>query len=263
MQKMDLASFVTIVSDVANLYMIQKLMKKTRPLYKSQGGIHHLTSWILECFPSNYEEMTYCEIFCGPISVLLSKNPSRQEILNDVDPATTKILKALREEPKEFISRVKKISYNERSFAKVQNNKPKDDYLDIAVSEYLLRRMSKNGEKKVFDPDETSWKSMMEHLSEISSRLAETSIFCKHPTEVIKAFDDHDTFFFLNPPPVDKDDILSNKDHIAVFDCITKQKGKFLVCGQPSTLYNRLYVNWTCEKKRISGEKVECLWRNF
>ena len=62
-------------------------------------------------------------------------------------------------------------------------------------------------------------------------------------------------------------------NHLELAEVLNDFQGKVLdVSGYPSRLYNRLYKNWTCEKKNIVNHasqqktkpiKSELLWRNF
>ena len=96
--------------------------------------------------------MTYVEPFCSGAAILLNKNPSETEVICDIDDGIVAMFKGIRDEPKEFISRIKRTKYSERAF-KIAFNKSQnefEDYLDKAVNEYILRKMSRGGLKKVF-----------------------------------------------------------------------------------------------------------------
>ena len=128
-------------------------MKKLRPPIKTHSGKYYLASWIMDHFPEDYMELEYCDLCCGGCSVFLNKEPSQSEMINDKDVGVTSIFKALRDEPKDFIGRMKRIKYNESTFQKVlKKNQENDfeDYYELALNEFVLRRMSRNGLKKSF-----------------------------------------------------------------------------------------------------------------
>jgi site-specific DNA-adenine methylase len=61
-------------------------------------------------------------------------------------------------------------------------------------------------------------------------------------------------------------------DHIELAEVLNSFKGKVLISGYPSRLYNKLYKTWTCEKRKMPNHasqqkvkpiKVELLWKNF
>ena len=93
-------------------------MKNTRPPIKIRGSKFHCRKWIIDHFPEDFHKRSYCEPFAGGCSVLLNKGKSDVEIVNDIDKGITDILKALRDEPTEFIDRLKSIKYTKENFKK-------------------------------------------------------------------------------------------------------------------------------------------------
>jgi DNA adenine methylase len=124
------------------------MSKSVRPVFKCHGGKFYLNAWIISNFPENYQEMTYLEPFCGGANVLLNKKKSTVEIINDLDSSVINIYQALRDEPKEFIRRLNLCKYTEETFERSLKKTQYDDYLDQAVNEFILRRMSRGGLKK-------------------------------------------------------------------------------------------------------------------
>ena len=81
-------------------------MSKIRPPVKTHGGKFPICNWVIEHFPSDYRDLTYCELCCGGASVFLNKSPSKEEVINDSDKGIISVFKALRDEPKELIDRL-------------------------------------------------------------------------------------------------------------------------------------------------------------
>jgi DNA adenine methylase len=269
-------------------------MTKLRPPIKIHGGKYYLSKWIIENFPNGYEDMVYCEPFCGGASVFLNKNSSLEEIINDIDGGVISIFKSIRDELTEFSSRIKRIKYTERSFKMAQNRAKKsfDDYVDHAINEYILRRMSRGGLKKSFawsdrerggqPGDENAWKTMSALLPIISERLQKTTIVNKNFMELMKIWDEEETLFYLDPPylhetrSVKCDKIyeyeLTTEDHLNLLHLANNARGKVIISGYHSSLYSRNLKNWKCIKKSISNhssqsktkqKRIECLWKNY
>ncbi len=270
------------------------MKKKIRPPIKTHGGKHYLSSWIIENFPEGYEKLVYCEPFCAGASVFLNKDRSPEEVLSDIDKGTICVLKALRDEPKEFISRLKRINYTERTF-KMALNKSEgefEDYLDNAVNEYVLRRMSRGGLKKSFawsdrerggqPGDVNAWRTMLKELNGISERLQNTTILCETFANVIKVWDEENVLMYLDPPYLHStrtegstdlyDNEMTVEDHMYLLHLAKNARGKIIISGYSSPLYNRTLKNWKCRKKNIannSGQgkvkerRVECIWCNY
>jgi DNA adenine methylase len=266
--------------------------KKIRPPIKIHGGKYYLANWIIEYFPPGYQDMTYVEPYCGGCSVFLNKEPCQQECINDIDLGIIQIYRALRDEPGELISRLKRVPYTERTFrrAVTRSSKPFDDYLSHAINEFILRRMSRGGLQKHFawstrkrggqPGDKNAWNTILDELPKISEKLKSAFILNKPGVEVIKAFNDKNTLAYLDPPYLPDTRItkqvykaeMTTDDHINLAKALKTYKGKAIISGYPSKLYKRLYSEWTCKRKRIANHasqqkvkpyKTECIWLNF
>lgn len=267
---------------------------KLRPPIKSHGGKYYLANWIIEHFPDDYKERTYVEPFCAGASVFLNKEPSSSEVINDIDEGTISVLKALRDEPKEFTTRLKRVRYTERAFKRAQNRWEKgfDDYVDHAINEFVLRRMSRGGLKKAFawsdrqrggqPGDVNSWKTMIEQLPAIAERVQDSIILNNCFKDVVKVWDEDDTFFYLDPPYLPStrsegsqqlyDYELSVDDHVDMLNFAKNARAKVIISGYSSPLYNRNLKEWKCEKRDVANHssqsktkqrRVECLWMNY
>lgn len=268
-------------------------MSKLRPPFKCHGGKYYLSSWIIENFPDEYEKLDYVEPYCGAASVFINKVPSEgSEVLNDMNDGIVKIFKALRDEPNTFIKRIKRTRYTERVFNRCLKNQDKEweDYIDHAVNEFILRRMSRGGLKKTFawsnrerggqPGDVNAWETIIKQLPEIAERLYGSWVFNKPAIDVIKAFDDDNVLLYCDPPYLEEtrtvtntyEHEMSDDDHIELANALKSFKGKVVLSGYPSSLYKRMFEGWKCLRKKIANHasqqaskkhKTECLWLNF
>lgn len=239
---------------------------------KSPGSKHHLANWIIGYFPSNYAELKYCEPFCAGASVFLNKEPSSEETISDIDEGLTCIFKALRDEPKEFIGKIKRIKCTENTFNRAyrRSQASNNDYIDNAVVEYVLRRMSRGGLKKSFyKGNETSWLNVGDNLSLIAARIKDTNIIHSCFKDVFKVWDEENTLTYLDPPILpDKNatgnDEITIDDHIVMLNFAKIARGKVVISGHPSPLYNRHLADWKCVKiNHATSKKVDMLWMNY
>jgi DNA adenine methylase len=267
-------------------------MKKIRPAIKVHGGKFYLSDWIISHFPENYTEYTYIEPFCGGANVLINKKKSSLEAICDTDITIVQIFRALRDEPKEFIRRLNLVKYCQETFDRAikRQEGPFDDYLDQAVNEYVLRRMSRGGLRKAFawserqrggqPGDLNAWKTALVVLPVIAERIKEIYIFHRPAVEVIKTFDNKNTLLYCDPPYLHETRRskevysfeMNTDEHIELAKILNGFGGKVLLSGYSSPLYSRLYKNWKCEKKSIANHssqkktkefKTEVLWKNF
>lgn len=247
-------------------------MKTIKPVFKCHGEKASLIQWIISHLPENYEEMTYVEPFCGGANIFLNKNKSKVEIINDIDVNVTKTYQALRDEPKEFIRRLNLCKYCEETFLRAEKKTQFNDYLDEAINEFILRKMSRGELKKIFTTKQTDceWENTVKALPELSSRLHGVYVLNKQALDVMKAFDSEDTVFYCNPPYLHEAKIsktvysseMPTENHIELAHALNNMSGKIMISGLSSPLYNRLYKGWNVDKKKISSD-VEFLWKNF
>lgn len=268
--------------------------KKLRPPIKTHGGKYYLSSWVIEHFPENYEELDYCEPFCSGASVFLNKKPGREETLCDIDRGVICIFKSLRDEPREFINRIKRIRYTENTFKRAQRLSETNikDYVDKAINEYVLRRMSRGGMKKSFAWDGrirggqpgviNAWETMYKQLPLLAKRVENINILNTCFKKVVKIWDNEDMLIYLDPPylPSTRSEGATNiyahemsvDDHVAMLNFAKSARGKIIISGYASPLYNRHLSGWNCYKKDMPNHssqakkkdrRVEVLWCNY
>jgi DNA adenine methylase len=210
--------------------------------------------------------MNYLEPFVGSGCVLLEKDPSKEEVLNDGDCGIVSIWRAVRDEHGEFATRIKRMRYSDASFKRHQAAKEFDDYLAAATAEFALRHMSKNGTKKTFIPRSREakcselWKHMLDSLESIRERIRESYFLSRCHEEILGAFNKDDTLVYCDPPPVDEDSMGADR-HLKLGDMLKAHRGKVVVVGPNTAIYKRMYSEWN--RKGLPGNPKESLWTNF
>ncbi len=267
-----------------------KVLKMTlRPAFKVFGGKKYLAKWIISHFPANYEQMNYLEPYVGAGSLFLNKNPSIEETVNDLDPGVIAIFKALRDQPEEFIARLKFLKYSEKTFNNALSFKGTS--LDYTVNEFVLRRMSRSGLKKAFSwsdrkrggqpGDVNAWKTALNDvLPKVAERLKSVYILNKPAIEIIDKWSNPNTFLYGDPPYLHETRVSKNAydfemteaDHIELAKVLNRFRGKAIISGYSSDLYDELYKDWRMESKKIANHasqsktkkiKTEQIWCNF
>lgn len=252
--------------------------KKLKTPIKTKDSINNnLIEWVIENFPENYEDLTYIEPMCDNACIFLNKKKSKEEILNDLDYGITSILKSLRDEPKEFVDKVKRVRYTERTFNMAQKraSKQPEDYVEAGVNEYVLRCMSRSGLKKHFlKSNKNGYFLSNKELNLISKRIINTNILNVNAFKIIKNWDEEDSLIYLNPSfiPNEKEKNKDNNeekmtidDHIQLLDLVKNARGKVIINGYSSPLYNRNLKEWRTKKKNkiFSKSKMQVLWMNY
>lgn len=249
-------------------------MKSAKPIFKSYKGRNHVAKWILEHFPDKYKDMCYIEPYCGGANLLLLKERSLTEIINDKNESIVSIYQCLRDEPKEFIRRLSHYKYCEETFEKAKKKIDQEDYLEKSIVEYVLKKMSKAELKNSFsNANSLDWKKSIQELHDISHRLEEVFIFNKDAIEIIDTFNSSNALLYCDPPflyenksskKVYSSD-METEIHINLSHALNSFKGKAIISGITSPLYNRLYKDWTMIRSKIKkdGKKAEVIWKNF
>jgi len=270
---------------------------------KTHGGKFYLSKFIIDQFPENYESMVYVEPYVGGGSVFFNKKRSAEECLNDIHLGIMQVFRALRDEPQEFIRRLKRLEYSQETFEHYLKKTKFDDYLNHAVTEFVLRRMSRGGLKKNFawskrerggkPGDLNAWLTILEDLPRLAAELKSTYIMNEPALKVIDVFNNENTLLYVDPPYLpdtraSQDTYefdMTTDDHIKLADKLNSFKGKVILSGYMSKLYKRLYSTekvlvknkltkpkWRVERKMIVNHasqvkskdyKIECLWINF
>lgn len=237
---------------------------KIKPIIKTSENKNYLAEWIVEKFPENYQQMNYFEPFLGSGGVFLNKDPSVEETLNEIDESLVCIWRAIRDEPKNFCSKIRRIKYKESIFEKYKTKKNDKDYLNTAVADFVARNMSKCGQKKSFVPKQNKEtnQASAEKIMMISERLRSVHILNKNALEIINAFSKSNCLMYCDPPSLDeKSSILDANKHVELGDLLKDFRGKVIISGQNTALYKRIYSSWN--RKGVPNRPKESIWLNF
>lgn len=234
---------------------------KLKPVIKTTGK-PYLVPWIIEMFPENYREMAYLEPFLGSGEVILNKDRSAEEVVNEPDAGLASVWRAVRDEAKALSVRLRKTDHTERTFSRHLSKRDTDDYMQIAVSEFVLRHMSRGGAKKTYLPREKSKEHFLEpflaRFQQAEERLGGVYIMSRDPVSLIAAFSHEGTLVYCDPPPVEE---IGEEMHMELGDALRSFKGKAVVTARNSALYKRTYAEWN--RKGVPGHPKESVWLNF
>jgi DNA adenine methylase len=261
-------------------------MPKIRPAVKYHGGKFYLCNWIVSHFPSH---ATYVEPFGGAASVLLNKKAASVEVYNDLEPSIANLMRVMRDQPSQFQERLKDVAYSKEVYFAARSEQDAIG-LDWAVNTLIVKRMSRGGlggtfcwSNRIYHglPGEVfHWENLKKYFPLISARLEGVHIHNEDAIAVMQRYDSENTVHYLDPPYLKETRSFKNaykyemtyKDHERLAWYLKDMKGKVLLSGYPSPLYQKLYEGWTCEIRRIPNQasqlkkkdiKTECLWMNF
>lgn len=250
-----------------------------RPALKYNGGKFRLREWILSYVPKH---SVYVEMSCGASSVLLSKERSKVEVLNDLDGNITNFFTVLRDEPKKLIRKINFTPYSEKSlkFAIDSIDKTRDPIdrawkfyticwmsmraNDIRKSNLDFRAKGNLSEEGGHNPARLF--SKIKHLYQISERLRGVFILEKNALELAEIYDSLGTLFYLDLPYLANSRNTKNlytkefskiEQHIPVLESLTKIKGMAIVSHYPHPLYDEIFAGWEVVTKSTLANSMQ------
>ncbi|MCM1513257.1 MAG: DNA adenine methylase [Oxalobacter formigenes] len=178
---------------------------QTKPVIPWIGGKRKLAKHIMPLFP---EHSCYVEPFCGAAALFFLKEPSRVEVLNDINGDLINLYRVIKYHLEEF-ARQFKWSLTSRQIFDWLRNTPPETLTDIqrAARFFYLQKLAFGGkiENQSFGTTTTSplrlnLLRLEEDLSLAHLRLARTTIEHQHWEACIRRYDRSHTLFYCDPP---------------------------------------------------------------
>jgi DNA adenine methylase len=246
----------------------------------------------------------YVEPYFGGGAVLLANDPEGiSEVANDLNLGLINFWRVL-SLPKPFEAfrrRMEATPFSELYFDLAQLAKeieyvgdgtPEENSVNAAVSFFILCRQSLAGRMSGFpgltktrtrrgmNNEVSAWLSCIEGLPAVHERLRRVLILNRPALEVIEKHDGPRTLFYLDPPYLHETRAttgeyaheMTEADHAKLLATVRFCKGKVMLSGYASDLYDRVLVGWNRhvfelpnqaaggkEKRRME----EIVWCNF
>jgi len=283
--------------------------KLTQPI-KWHGGKHYLTKWIIGHTPPH---LHFVEPFFGGGSVLLARDPTKDwlsvngeqlpshqrgcsEVVNDLSGELMNFWRVL-QDPVLFVAfcrQVECMPLSEVEWSDAGEAVNGSDPVARAVRFFVRARQSRQGLMKDFatlsrnrtrrrmNEQTSAWLTAIEGLGDVHQRLKTVVILQDDAVRVIERQDGPYTLFYCDPPYLHETRVATSTyafemdamAHEKLLQTLAQIKGKFLLSGYPSALYEDYAARhgWRradCEidnkasGKKKKEKKCECLWMNF
>lgn len=255
-------------------------MSVKHPVLKYYGSKFTLASWIINHFPKHRH---YVEPFAGAANVLLVKEPSKMETINDLNQSIVNFFKMLRCRPAELIEQIRLTPWARTEYEQSFIEREGDDAIELARKIYYRLTMSFSGQ---YHSHKSSWRRfnkgtktmrpayIVKNLIAASERLLGVQIENRDALRLISETDSEDTLFYLDPPYVFStrttskaySDEMTNNQHREFAGLLYSLKGFVVLSGYPSKLYEELFESkgWLRIDKpaKVLGgaTKIESLW---
>jgi DNA adenine methylase len=252
-----------------------------RPPFAYYGGKTTLAPTIAALLPKHEH---YVEPFAGSLAVLLAKQPSRAETVNDLDGDLVTFWRVLRDRPEELERACALTPHSRAEFGSVWAGLP-DDELEAARRVWVRLTQSRGKSMK-----RTGWwnalgsardipgslRSFAERIGPCAERLAEVSIESRDAVELIRDYGgEASTCLYVDPPYLGSTratnyrvEMTADDAHVALADALNQCKASVVLSGYDAPLYAELFDGWhrldIAAPTTLSGDtdRIEVLWSN-
>lgn len=201
------------------------------------GGKQALCSTILQRFPPGFRNKIYVEVFGGGGSILLNKERSVREILNDKNGNLINLYRVVREHPNELKDRLLYVLHSREDFQIAQRRLAEFSYKDDilrAADFYQVIRQSYAGNGKQFCAVGRSMWAGFPIIDAVCGRLQYVVLENEDFETILSRYDSPTTFFYLDPPYFDTEDYYPGKifllsDHQRLADLLFGAEGLWLL----------------------------------
>ncbi|MCF8335920.1 MAG: DNA adenine methylase, partial [Bacteroidales bacterium] len=274
----------------------RRLVKNARQRRKKMiafgwyGGKFSHLDFILPYLPDDAKH--FCDVFGGSAAILINRKPAPVETYNDIDSELANFFEMLRDYGEELIKAISLTPFSREELIKALEPDPNLTKLERARRFYVRARQTRTGLAQTSSEGRwahcvltsragmagavSRWLGAVEGLPEIVQRLQRVQIENAPASEVIKRYDTKDTLFYLDPPYMHKSRgdskaygyEMTEKDHTELADLLKKIKGRVVISGYRTEIYDGLYKDWNridAPTKTINsskGKRQESLWLN-
>ena len=247
----------------AQLNMTGSLGLKS-PIYMI-GSKSILADWIISHFPKHH---CYCEAFAGSAKVLLAKEPSKVEVLNDINGDVVNFFQVLRDRTSELAAKAAFTPHSRQVYEvwleEWRHDGPPEDPLEKAYRWFYLQTESFGGKlysgwghNAVGSSTARRWVMAVGRLVDAAERLQQVAIECMDFRDIIKTYDTPDTLFYLDPPYVDAPEdyygghVMTWADHLSLGTLLNQIQGKACLSYYDGPIIQKCYGHWKKEAVKI------------
>lgn len=250
------------------------------------GSKQRVADWIVGLLPDHDH---YVEPFAGGLSVLLAKQPSRLETVNDLDGELVTFWRILRDRPAALIRACALTPHSRAEHDAAYEDAPGDDLetarrVWVRLTQGRGGTLRRTGFRQYIDPAGTATSmpgcldGYVDRLASAAERLHAVSLEAAPALDVIAKYGQHEgVLLYVDPPYLGSTRSFANYRHemrgeeqhrelaAALRDC----RAAVVLSGYDSALYLELFDGWhRYEQASMTGNaktakaRVEVLWAN-
>ncbi|KAA8668355.1 DNA adenine methylase [Clostridium sp. HV4-5-A1G] len=255
-----------------------------KQVLKYPGSKWSIAGWIIKNFPEHH---SYVEPFFGSGAVFFSKVPSSIETINDLDDDVINLFTCIRDNSKELVRKIAMTPYSRKEYDesfKIEALNKVDKALNFLIKCWQGHGFRTNGYKVGWKNDVQgrenmyavyNWYRLPEWVIGIVDRLKQVQIENRPALEVIERFNYPNVLIYADPPYLldtrkakQYKYEMTEQDHIELLEILLQHKGKIILSGYQSDLYDKMLKGW--HKKSVKGQaeyygadREEVIWTNF
>lgn len=261
-----------------------------KSILKYPGSKNRIAPWIIQRIPEHH---SYVEPYAGSLAVLLNKEPSAIETVNDLDWDVCNLFGCIKKDAEKLASMVAMTPYSRSEY----DDAFKMDLDDLMCKIDPFRKACRfliqcwqghgfrtNGYKVGWKNDVQgrenmyavyNWYRLPEWIIAIVDRLKQVQIENRPALEVIKRFWYPNVFIYLDPPyPLSTRTAkqykheMTDSEHADLLEIMLRFPGKAIISGYDNDLYNETLKDW--HKDSVKGyaeyhgaDRREVVWMNY
>lgn len=233
----------------------------------------------------------YVEPYCGSLAVLLAKDPSPMETVNDLDGALVTFWRVLRDRPHE-LARAAALTPHARAEHAGSYDLDLSDDVEVARRVWVQLTQGRTGTRR-----KTGWRhyvkpvgqtpmpdyltGYLNRIAPAAERLREASLECRPALDLIAKYGaEPDVLLYVDPPYLGSTrcrswdgyphEMRGEPEHRELAEALTAARAAVVLSGYPSDLYDReLYADWDRHTMAASTgqggtweNRTEVLWSN-
>lgn len=228
-----------------------------KPPIVRMGGKYRLRKTIIDMLP---EHNCYVELFFGAGWVYFGKDPSKVEVINDIDKELINLFRMIKYHAPE-IERMLEYEFTGRDIFEEYKKCTVEYSSEIhrAVRFLYLITQSFAGKGHHFGYGTTSKPSPQIYyknvLDDLKNRLRNTYVENLSFETIIDKYDREHTFFFADPPYYETtgyDHEFGDKEHLILRDRLINLKGKFLLTINDHGVIRDWYKNFNVKEVEVN-----------
>lgn len=255
-----------------------------KPVLKYPGSKWRIAGEIVARIPEHH---TYLEPFFGSGAVFFSKEPSRIEMINDLDNNVPNLFRCIRDDPDRLARIVATTPYSRHEYERAfTSNEEQDNFqraADFLTTCWQGHGFRTNGYRVGWKNDVhgresmyalRNWYNLPEVILETAERLRCVQIDNRPALEIIKRFNYPDVFMYIDPPYIlgtrtakQYKHEMTDADHEELLDALKSSEAMVMISGYESELYDSMLKGWHKEQFRSNaeygGNRVETVWMNY